>query len=280
MDPNALSTKVIKKGIDVAYGSWAATQRMLGNIDYAVPSFSAMHKTSSKTIRHFYESGIRTSIPIITAAKQQGCRLHDCNILDFGCGVGRQLVHFTRHLPKNNYFACDIDDLSIDFIGKHYPQVDSHVSGFRPPLKYPDSFFDVVYSVSIFSHLHGDDIQPWLDELTRITKRGGLILLTTEGPTSLEPLSAEFGASASELKSQLGEKGILYKEYDYLKVCLGKQETVKSASLLIGVEGSYGNTVLCPSHIRETWNSERVEVVDVLEGIIDFRQDLVVLKRK
>ncbi|MEM7473724.1 MAG: class I SAM-dependent methyltransferase [Planctomycetota bacterium] len=280
MNPNALSTKIIKKGMDFAYGSWANTQRMLGRIDYPVPSFSSMHKTSSKTVKHYYESGIRTAVPILTAARANGLDLKQAKVLDFGCGVGRQLAHMTRHLPENEYYACDIDDLSVSFIQKHYEQVSAYVSSFRPPLAYEDAFFDMIYSVSIFSHLHLDDIEPWLQELARITKPGGLLMLTTEGPTALGPLSEAFGVSEAELLDELQAKGTLYKEYDYLEECLQKQGTLKSASFMIGIEGSYGNTVLSPEHIHREWESDILEVVSVIEGIIDFRQDLVVLRRK
>jgi hypothetical protein len=43
--------------------------------------------------------------------------------------------------------------------------------------------------------------------------------------------------------------------------------------------GSYGNTVLSPDYIRRHWSKSGLEVVDIVEGVIDHRQDLVVCKR-
>lgn len=280
MNPNSISTKVIKTGLNYAFAAYAAAQRATGAIDYPIPSFSGMHKTSSKSLKHYNESGIRTATAIYTAARQQGMRFHHKKILDFGCGVGRQLAQFTRELPDNQYFACDIDDLSIDFIAKNYPQVESYVSSFHPPLKYDDGTFDLIYSVSIFSHLKPDDIRPWVDELARITAPGGLLALTTEGHTAIRPLSKLFGTSEEALRSQLKQDGVLYKEYEYLQNSLTSRDTLKSASLMIGIEGSYGNTALSPEHIVAEWESELLEVIGVIEGVIDFRQDLVLLRRK
>ena len=63
-----------------------------------------------------------------------------------------------------------------------------------------------------------------------------------------------------------------------------KEKTIRkefrvNADALLKIENSYGNTVLSPDHIREHWGQGGFEVVDVLEGIIDHRQDLVVLEK-
>lgn len=276
-----LFKKTCKKLLNYAQGSYVKVAQIFGKIDYPVPPNSSMRKTSSRTIKHYYTTGIETASPLATAALQQGVNLRDgANVLDFGCGVGRQLLHFTRNFPKSNYFACDIDDSSIDFINRAYSQVDSHTSVFHPPLKYEDNFFDLIYSVSIFSHLSMEDIPPWLDELARITKPGGICLLTTEGTTALVALSKALDVPFDELAGKLKTKGFLYKEYDHLKESVENQNTLKVTSLLVGVEGSYGVTVLSTDHIKEHWNTAQFEVVDIVEGIIGYRQDLVILRKK
>ena len=58
------------------------------------------------------------------------------------------------------------------------------------------------------------------------------------------------------------------------------QGVLRAASLMLGIKDSCGNTVLSRKYIDEHWNNEMVEVVAVIEGIIDFRQDLVILRRK
>lgn len=280
MNPNAKATKVIKRAVDFGYRPYVAWNRLWGRIDFPVPTFSGMNKTSSKSIRHYYESGIRTAMPIITSAIEHSGPIDNKSILDFGCGVGRQLLHFTKHLPNNKFYGCDVDDTAVAWVTENYPQVAAYTSSFKPPLVYDDGMFDLIYSVSIFSHLQEKDLSPWLGELARITKPGGLILLTTEGRTALGQLADTFGGSHQQLEIQLEQSGFLYKEYDYLKDAVETQGVLRAASLMLGIKDSYGNTVLSRKYIDKHWNNDMVEVVAVVEGIIDFRQDLVILRRK
>lgn len=273
--------KMAKLGLNQLQRFQAALGQGLGVIDFPVPPNSSMRKTSSRSMRHYYISGIQTVVPIVTCALQRGVALNGrIRILDFGCGVARQLLHFTRHYPNPSYYACDVDDSSIAFVQKAYPQVEAHVNPFHPPLKYPDGFFDLIYSVSIFSHLNVDDQKSWLAELARITKPGGYCFLTTEGRAALGHLTSTFGMDDAALARELAEQGIIYKEYDFLRDSIQKQNTFKVASLLVGIEGSYGNTVLAPQYIRSEWGDADFEVLDIIEGIIDYRQDLVILRRR
>src|SRR5579863_5023887 len=102
-DPRALKflLKTIGKAILDKYQSMkVALLRAMGVIDFPVPPNSRMRGTSSNTIRHYYESGLTTTLPIITAAYIEGLDLRaSAEVLDFGCGVGRQLLHFKRNYP-------------------------------------------------------------------------------------------------------------------------------------------------------------------------------------
>ena len=78
---NALTKEVLKLAVNVAQSSfvWVATKA--GLIDFPVPPNSSMRKTSSKTISHYYVSGIRCYLPIATMAIHYGVGLdHDINI--------------------------------------------------------------------------------------------------------------------------------------------------------------------------------------------------------
>ena len=197
----------------------------------------------------------------------------------FGCGVARQLGHFTRQYPGNHYFACDIDDSSIAFIRRAYPAVESYTNRFSPPLKYDDATFDMVYSVSIFSHLNPLDQGAWLEELSRVTKSGGHLFLTTEGYSTLKRLAPTFGHDEAALSEVVAREGVLYKEYEGWKSDVDHQQTLRVASSLVGVERSYGNTILGPDWIRDNWSTADLSVVQIVEGIIDHSQDLVVLRK-
>ncbi|MFN0037958.1 MAG: class I SAM-dependent methyltransferase [Burkholderiales bacterium] len=273
--------KIAKIGVNQIQDLAVLLGRGLNLIDFPVPPNSSMRKTSSRSIRHYYVSGIRSCLPIAVAALREGVALEkNINVLDFGCGVGRQLLHFTRDYPNPTYHACDIDDSSIAFIARNYPSVQARVNRFTPPLDYGTGFFDLVYSVSIFSHLNLEDQAAWLSELGRVVKPGGYCMLTTEGYTALRSLAGNFGRNPLELDTELAQKGYLFKEYDGWQEEVKNQNVMKLASQMVGVERSYGNTVLSPAFIGRNWNNDLFEVVSILEGVIDTRQDLVVLRRR
>jgi SAM-dependent methyltransferase len=269
------SAKLLINGIQRTY---VVAGKALGFIDFPVPRFSSMMKTSSKTVRHYYVSGITCALPIATIAMHYGVPLREkINVLDFGCGVGRQLLHMTRHFPCPQYSACDVDATLVEFIRRSYPGVSAHVTRFDPPLPFESDALDMIYSVSTFSHINPEHQRSWLKELARITKPEAYCFLTTEGWTALKMMSDVFDirVAADDLK----KNGILYKEYDYYAAEKARKHLSSSVNLLKGIDRSYGSTVMTPDFIRQNWTVAGFQVVDVIEGIIDWRQDLVVLRK-
>src|SRR5207244_9030240 len=64
-------------------------------------------------------------------------------------------------------------------------------NGLAPPLAFADDSFDLVYALSVFTHLTVDLQRAWLGELRRVLRPRGLLLLTTHGRAYLDRLSAE-----------------------------------------------------------------------------------------
>ena len=81
--------------------------------------------------------------------------------------------------------------------------------------------------------------------------------------------------AADDLKNN----GIVYKEYDYYAAEKTRKHLSPSVNLLKGIDRSYGSTVMTPEFIRENWTEAGFQVVDIIEGLIDWRQDLVVLRK-
>lgn len=108
-------------------------------------------------------------------------------ILDFGCGCGRILPYMTELDHFATFYASDIDSEAIQWCKKSYSdQVEAGhyhfaVNSDVPPIAFPSGFFDLVYAISVFTHLPEDLELLWLRELARITKPGGILLLSTAG---------------------------------------------------------------------------------------------------
>jgi SAM-dependent methyltransferase len=102
-------------------------------------------------------------------------------ILDFGCGCGRTLVHVRGLAPGAQFDGTDIDAKAIEWCRQHLDFANFSLSKENPPIDYPAETFDLIYAISVFTHLDEDYQFRWLEELRRIAKPGALLLLTVNG---------------------------------------------------------------------------------------------------
>jgi len=107
-------------------------------------------------------------------------------VLDFGCGSGKVLRHFLAEAQQGELWGCDIDERSIAWL-EHEMCPPLHV--FRndeaPPLDQPDGRFDLIWSVSVFTHLT-DHWAGWLAELHRVLAPRGLAIISFLGGAMYE----------------------------------------------------------------------------------------------
>ena len=108
-------------------------------------------------------------------ADQQGFEA----LLDFGCGCGRVLRHWAE-LPARLH-GSDYNPNLVRWCADNLPIATFAANGAAPPLPYEDDSFDFLYSISIFTHLDEPLQLPWMHELTRVVRPGGLIMVTVSG---------------------------------------------------------------------------------------------------
>jgi len=102
-------------------------------------------------------------------------------VLDFGCGCGRTMRWFLCDNGDTEFHGVDVDADAVDWCGRHLKRGHFLVTEPAPPLPYPAEYFDVVYCLSVFTHLNEPMQDAWLSELARILKPGGVLLLTVFG---------------------------------------------------------------------------------------------------
>jgi SAM-dependent methyltransferase len=100
-------------------------------------------------------------------------------VIDFGCGCGRVSRALSRYLDCR-ISGCDITAAAVEWCGENLPG-DYFMSTEEPPIGVPDAAFDVLYSVSVLTHLDERRQDAWLAEWRRIVRPGGLLLVTYRG---------------------------------------------------------------------------------------------------
>ena len=143
---------------------------------------------ASPDIAWFLESGRRAADSIRAALTRAGMELARLQrLLDFGCGCGRVVRNWSG-LPTEIH-GCDVDPRLVSWCREHLSFGHFAVNGVRPPLGYPDEMFDLVYALSVFTHLPAALQGTWIAELRRVLRPGGWLLITTHGTRYLNELT-------------------------------------------------------------------------------------------
>lgn len=102
-------------------------------------------------------------------------------ILDFGCGCGRTLIWFANRSQPSSFYGTDTDADAISWCRNNLDFVSFGVNMPLPPLEYPSETFDLIYAISVFTHLDEDHQFRWLNELKRVSKPKGIVITTVHG---------------------------------------------------------------------------------------------------
>lgn len=100
------------------------------------------------------------------------------DILEWGCSSGRVLRHFPELVPGSRCWGCDIDAWSVNWAAANLvPPLKVFRSTTSPSLPLEAGSFDLVYAISVFTHL-SDHFDAWLMELRRVLRPGGFLFVS------------------------------------------------------------------------------------------------------
>lgn len=125
------------------------------------------------------------------------------SLLDFGCGCGR-VVRWWNSLPAEVH-GTDYNAGLVAWCRGNLPFGSFGVNRLEPPLPYADDAFDLVYALSVLTHLPVDTQERWLDELARVSR--GWVIVSVHGDAYRERLSEDEGRAydAGEVVVRWGE---------------------------------------------------------------------------
>jgi len=177
-------------------------------------------------------------------------------VLDFGCGPGRLVAALAPRHSGTHFCGADIDAEAIGWCQSRM----AHLGAFTvnqplPPLPYDDGEFDLVYSLSTFTHMPADLQFAWLDELRRVLKRGRLLITTIMNPFAYD--------LPAQLKSAAAERGFAY---------------WSDAPETEGLPSFYRLAYHTHDYVRQAW-ARGFEVLAIGGHDLNDTQDSVLLRR-
>jgi SAM-dependent methyltransferase len=187
--------------------------------------------------------------------------LENLSILDFACGPGRVACELKKLTRSCRFHGSDIDGEAIAWARENLAHVaEFSTNGISPPTRHEHDFFDIIYCVSLFTHLDENLQNAWLAELARILKPGGILVATTHGRLTYNALMR------SEMV-ELKDRGIAHRV------------DRKGRFKLDGLPDFYQTTFHTPEYVAKAWG-RWFEVVEHLEGGLGDHQDLVVMRKR
>lgn len=99
------------------------------------------------------------------------------NSLDYGCGDGSFMKACKEYFNIPNVYGCDISENAIKNINETSFAKGYVVDIDKENLPFPDNFFDFIFCGEIIEHLYDPD--HFLEEIFRVCRKGGVVMLTT-----------------------------------------------------------------------------------------------------
>ena len=92
--------------------------------------------------------------------------------------------------------GCDYNPSLVGWCNANLEFAEVRANRLSPPLPYPNEHFDLLYALSIFTHLTTELAERWLAEMHRVIRPGGMLWFTTHGESLIDRLSPAEVASS------------------------------------------------------------------------------------
>ncbi|MEO8779344.1 MAG: class I SAM-dependent methyltransferase [Rhodanobacter sp.] len=196
---------------------------------------------------------------LVDVLSAQGVALKHLVVLDFACGPGRVIGELASAAESCTLYGSDIDRQAIAWATENLSSL-AHfsVNSTAAPTDYASAMFDVIYSVSLFTHLDAPGQDEWLAEMRRMLKPSGVLLATTHGRFTLD------SCTPAE-RVALQRDGIVYRT-DH-----------RGRFKLDGLPDFYQTTFHTMEYVRQHWG-RYLPVVAHIEGGLNGHQDIVVMR--
>ncbi|MBK6653044.1 bifunctional 2-polyprenyl-6-hydroxyphenol methylase/3-demethylubiquinol 3-O-methyltransferase UbiG [Zoogloea sp.] len=186
--------------------------------------FFANHPSCTNPIRDYLSDGWRTMVELGRLLESLDRPLGRCgSFLEFASGFGRFSRHLAKALPEGALHVSDVVPGSVDFLKQHLG-VDGFYSVSDPGKLTPPRKYEVIFVLSLFSHLPESTWSTWLARLYDTLEDKGILIITTHGEKCARLMGVSFPPNgflfipSSESKALPGEEyGSTFTSTDYVR---------------------------------------------------------------
>ena len=155
----------------------------------------------------FLKAGQLGADTLVSLLARHGIQIDELDsLLDFGCGCGRVIRHL-RRLERVRLHGTDSNASAVAWCDEHLDFAEFSTNRLEPPTRYRRHSFDCIYAYSVFTHLPEALQLAWMNELRRILKPGGHLVITLHGDHYLP-----FISESAKARYQKGELVVLSEE--------------------------------------------------------------------
>ena len=103
------------------------------------------------------------------------------NILDFGCGIGRNLKYLREYFPEANISGCDISQKSFEVASKNNPDTSFFLIN-EVNIKKNNNKFDLIFTSCVFHHIKPDIRKDSMRIINSMLKEKGTFFIFEHNP--------------------------------------------------------------------------------------------------
>ena len=207
-----------------------------------LPPAYYIYETFNLNYYSFYNKSIETAEWLVSFFQKHTTN-KGLTVLDWGCGPGRVIRHLPNFMDEScQFYGTDYNKSYIKWCKQNIQKVSFSSNQLTPPLNYNENTFDIIYGISIFTHLSEKMHFAWINELIRVLKPSGIIFLTLQGNIYRNKLTKEekrnFDNGKLIVKSNTKEG---HRTYSAFQPAIFVEKLIRGSEILEHIEGEIVN---------------------------------------
>ncbi|MGH2507338.1 MAG: class I SAM-dependent methyltransferase [Ktedonobacteraceae bacterium] len=162
-----------------------------------LPPYSIRVRSTGLTNQFGGERFFRLGLKVCALLREHTGLTHYSRVLELGCGSGRNALAIAKTVGNVKYVGMDIERISLAWCqkdrflqghGYQFDFLDVENQEYNPSgqykaseyvFPYSEGAFDIVFLISVFTHMLTEDVKNYIGEIARVLAPSGMCMLST-----------------------------------------------------------------------------------------------------